>query len=91
MAHLSDGMYNAQGWGASAASPETPKLRAVTARSRQKDHKETQRKPPRAANKESNWKTDYNTDHSGRAATPDYADIWDLGRLGTDIEFKEAR
>ncbi len=32
MAHLSDGTYNAQGWGASAASPETSKSRAVTAR-----------------------------------------------------------
>ncbi len=40
MAHLNDGTYNAQGWGASAASPETPKSRAVTARSGQKDHKE---------------------------------------------------
>jgi hypothetical protein len=91
MAHLSDGTYNAQGWGASAASPETPKSCAVTARSGQKDHKEAQRKPPRAANKEANWKTEYNIDHGRRAATPDYADDWDLGWLGVDVEFEEAR
>jgi hypothetical protein len=47
--------------------------------------------PPRAANKEANWKTEYNTDHGGRAATPDYTDDWDLGRLGVDVEFEEAR
>jgi hypothetical protein len=91
MAHLSDGTYNVQGWGASAASPETPKSRAVIARCGQKDHKEAQRKPPRAANKEANWKTKYNTEHGGRAATPNYADYWDLGWLGADVELKEAR
>ncbi len=54
MAHLSDGTYNAQGWGASAASPKTPRSCSVTACSRQKGHKEAQREPPRAANNKAN-------------------------------------
>jgi hypothetical protein len=45
MAHLSDGTYNAQGWGAPAASPKTPKSHSVTACSRQKDHKEAREAP----------------------------------------------
>jgi hypothetical protein len=91
MAHLSDGTYSAQGLGALAASPKTPRSCSVTAHSGKKDHKEAQREPPRASNNKANWKTNYNTNHSGRAATPDYANDWDLGRLGAEVEFKEAR
>jgi hypothetical protein len=91
MAHRSDGTYNAQGLGASAAPPKTPKSRAVIAPRGQEDHKEAQRELPRAANNEASLKTDHNTDHSGRAVTLDYANDWDLVWLGADVKFKEAR
>jgi hypothetical protein len=83
MAHRSDGTYNTQGSRASAAQPKTPKSRAVIALCGPL--------PPRAANNEANLKTNHNTDHGRRAATPNYADDWDLGQLGTDVEVKEAR
>jgi hypothetical protein len=41
--------------------------------------------------KEANWKANRNADHSERAKTPKYANDWDLGQLGADVEFKEAK
>ena len=41
--------------------------------------------------KEANWKANRNADHSERAKTPKYANDWDLGQLGADVELKGAK